>query len=103
MHDIEAILKWTILEGEELVDKYLDVFVSEESVTRSEFYSSIQSGMQISRVFKMNIFEYQETKHLEKDTNKPLYATVIEVEGAVYDIKRTYSKKGSEDIEIICE
>lgn len=102
MYDIEAILKWKILEDGELAEKTLEVYVSEESITRSEFYASVQSGMSIAAVYTMNSFDYEATKHLEADTNRPLYATTIEVEGADYDISRTYKKKDSEEIELIC-
>ncbi len=48
---------------------------------------------------KSNGFEL--TKHTEKDTNKPLYATQVGYDGAVYDIIRTYDKPNSNDIKVI--
>lgn len=100
--DKDAILLWEVLENNVLVSKSQTVFVSEGSITRQEFYLSQQSGMNPSMVLKLNTIDYDLTKHLEKDTNKPLYATKIQIDDAVYDIIRTYKPKDSEEIELIC-
>ncbi|MDF2877994.1 MAG: hypothetical protein K0S30_1090 [Clostridia bacterium] len=100
--DKDAILLWETVVNGELVGKSQPVFVSEGSVTRQEFYVAQQSGMNPSIVFTLNTIDYDLTKHLEQDTNKPLYATKIQVDGAVYDIIRTYKPKDSEEIELIC-
>ncbi len=100
--DKDAILLWEVVENGDLVEKTQPVFVSEGSVTRQEFYVSQQSGMKPSIVFTLNSIDYDLTRHLEKDTNKPLYATKIQVDSAVYDIIRTYKPKDSEEIELVC-
>lgn len=100
--DKDAVLLWEVVENGELVEKSQPVFVTEGSVTRQEFYASQQSGMNPSIVFTLNTIDYDLTKHLEQDTNKPLYATNIQVDGAEYGIIRTYKPKDSEEIELIC-
>jgi hypothetical protein len=100
--DKDAILLWELIENGEIVGKSQSVYVSEGSVTRQEFYVSQQSGMTPSIVFTLNSIDYDITKHLEADTNRPLYATKIKVDGAEYDIIRTYRPKDSEEIELIC-
>lgn len=102
MHDIEAKLMWDEIENGEVTHKTADVFVSSESITRNEFYASYQSGLNPSCAFKVNQYEYELSKHIEKDTNHPLFASSIMIDNAIYNIIRTFQKKGAEDIELIC-
>lgn len=101
--DKEAVLIWDEFKAGEIIEKKQSVFVTEESVTRQEFYAGQQSGMNPTLVFKLNQIDYELTKHIEEDTKRPLYATKIEVDEAVYNIIRTYKQKDSEEIELICE
>lgn len=80
-------------------DVKTEVFVSKKSVTRSEFYTAMQSGMKPSVIFELRIEDYELTKHIEN--GKALFADKVEYEGAIYDIIRTYSKNESM-IELTC-
>ncbi len=102
MNDVEAKLMWDTSTDEGVKRNSVDVFVSDESVKRSEFYASYQSGVNSVCVFLINKYDFELSKHIEKDTNRPLYATSVMVEDAVYNIIRTFKKKDNEDIEMIC-
>lgn len=101
-YDKDAVLLWDVIENGETVTKKQNVFISEESVTRQEFYVSQQSGFNVQNVFKMNSIDFDLSKHLETDTMRPLYASQIIVDGAKYDIVRIYRKTDEEFIELIC-
>lgn len=101
-YDQDAILKWDVYEDGSFKENSYPVYVSEESVKRQEFYASYQAGMNPIIVFNVNYLEFEETKHIDKDTKKPLYATQIEFDGALYDIIRTYRIKNSDNIELTC-
>lgn len=65
-----------------------EVFVNVKSATRSEFYSALQAGMTISKVFTMMLCDYDGQKIIEYDNKK-------------YNITRTYSKD-NELLELNC-
>ena len=80
-------------------DVKTEVFVNKKSVTRSEFYTAMQSGMRPSVVFELRIEDYELTKHIVN--GKALFADKVEYDEAIYDILRTYSKNESM-IELTC-
>lgn len=64
------------------------VFAEAKSVTRSEFYSAMQSGVTAVIVFDINALDYDgETK--------------VEYNGKKYSVIRTYQIK-ADDIELVC-
>jgi hypothetical protein len=101
-YDEEATLIWKIIENGKVTEKTIDVFVSEESITRQEFYASYQAGLKPTCVYELNKYDYEMSKHLDTATNKPLYASQIRVNGATYNITRTYGKRDNESVELVC-
>lgn len=105
----EAIL-WYESEAEKDEDGYVieeskqkvefDVFVKEKSVTRQEFYQSMQAGIRPTIVFEMRREEYEQTAHIVGTKRK--YATCITYDGAEYEILRAYSKDKTM-IELTCK
>ena len=86
--------------AEEEVTKEYPVYVNEKSVTRSEYYAALQTGVQIKLVLETRIEDWEQTEHMVG--KKKEYATQLEYDGAVYDIVRTYRKDKSK-IEIVCK
>ena len=76
-----------------------EVFAQKLSVTRTEFYSAMQSGMRPSIVFKVWNDDYELTKHTQN--GKSVYADKVEYDGSKYDIIRTYSKDETY-LELVC-
>jgi len=73
-----------------ITEEKIEIFVNEKSVTRTEFYSAMQSGIKPSVVFEVHTEDFE----LSRRTigSKPVYAEKIEYKGFVYDVIRTYSK-----------
>lgn len=65
-----------------------DTYVNVKSATRAEFYTALQAGLTISKVFEMRACDYADQKRIEYD-------------GRVYNIIRTYTKDG-EVLELNC-
>ncbi len=80
-------------------DVKTEVFVEKLSVTRSEFYTAMQSGMKPSIVFKVWYDDFELTRH-DVD-GKPVYADKVEYDGNTYNILRTYSKDETV-LELVC-
>jgi len=97
----EGILIYDALINEILTTIETDVFLKKKSVSGTEFYKAVQSGITPSITFETRTIDFELTRHLEKDTNKPLYATQVKYDGAVYDIIRTYDKPNVDDITVI--
>ncbi len=97
--DIASLIYYQVVNGE-AVETKLEIFVNKKSVARQEFYASYQIGVTPTCIFEMRIEDFELTKTIEEGTNKPLYATRILYDGAIYDIIRTYEKSGM--IEITC-
>ena len=79
-----------------------DVFVTVVDIYGQEFYSSYQSGINVTCAFEVNSYDFEVTKHIEADTNKPLYATTIIYDGAEFNIVRHQSIKNTEKTLLIC-
>lgn len=77
-----------------------DEYVEKASVKRSEFYASMQTGMRPSIVFKIRSEDFEETKHIVN--TKAVYASIIEYDGARYNIIRNYTV-GDGMTELVCE
>lgn len=65
-----------------------EVYVNVKSVKRSEFYASLQAGINTTKAFVMRSCDYDGQ-------------TIIEYEGKRYSVVRTYSEDG-ELIELNC-
>lgn len=98
-----AMIAWQEYINDELINKSVKLLVSEESIDRKEFNTSYQSGMAQTLVFKARWCDYEMTKHLDSNTNKPLYGTNLVIDNAEYNIIKTFREKHSEVIELICE
>lgn len=80
----------------------VNVFVTEVDIYGNEFYTSYQSGVNVTRAFEVNSYDFDVTKHIEADTGKALYATEILYDGAKYSIIRHQSIKNTERTLLIC-
>lgn len=72
-----------------------EVFADKKSVTRAEFYSSLQAGINATAVFDVWQADFDESAYDGTE------ATRLEHNGKKYKILRTYSKDG-EMLEITC-
>ena len=86
--------------AEEKKTEEYTIYVSEKSITRSEYYNALQSGIQIKLVLETRLEDWEQSAHMV--SNRKEYATQLEYDGAVYDIVRTYRSDKSK-IEIICK
>lgn len=98
--DIGSLLHNVLVNGETTTVE-TEVYLNKKSVSGTEFYKAIQSGINPSITFETRTSDFELTRHLEADTNKPLYATQVKYDGAVYDIIRTYEKPNTNDIMVI--
>lgn len=78
----------------------VDVFVEEREIKRSEFYESLRSGVQITKVLELRIEDFDLSEH-EDSSGRKVYASKIKMDKEVYKIIRTY-KTGKSKIELIC-
>jgi hypothetical protein len=90
----------TISEGEVKTIE-TEVFLEKKSVSGTEFYKAAQSGITPSITFETRTCDYELTRHIEQDTNRPLFATQVKYDGAIYDVIRTYEKPNENDITVI--
>ena len=87
----------TLTQGKDADGFPADVEVSHEdyankkSVTRSEFYSSMQAGIKATALFETRLCDYEEC-------GSP---TILEHEGKRYKVERTYTKN-NETVELTC-
>jgi hypothetical protein len=102
LYDEDALLTWKILESEEVVEKTLEVKVRCDTTSNDMFNASYQLGTATTYTFKLKNTDFDLTKHLEIDTNKPLYATTIQYDGANYNILKTFRKKSINEIDLVC-
>ena len=98
----DAILIYSKAVSSSVIDIEVPVFVDIVDVYGQEFYLSYQSGINVTMAFEVNKYDFEETKHIEQDTNKILYAAEILYEGAKYNIVRHQQIKDSDKILIIC-
>ena len=98
----DAKLIYYVIESGSAVTKEVDVFIKEVDIFGNEFYTSYQSGINVNCAFEVNSYDFEETRHIDQDTNKPMYASEVEYNGARYNIIRHQSLKNSEDILLIC-
>jgi len=68
-----------------------EVYADKKSVTRSEFYSSMQAGIKATALFETRLCDYEE----------PGSPTILEHEGKRYKVERTYTKD-NEKVELTC-
>jgi len=97
----DAVLIYDIFENEEIIQKEVEVFVDVVDIYGKEFYLSYQSGLDVKIAFEVNYFEFEETKHIEQYTNKPLYANKIRFEDAEFDIVRYQNIKDEKTL-LVC-
>lgn len=98
----EAKLIYENLVDGQIVDVETNVFATMVDIYGNEFYLSYQSGINVQCAFEVNGFDFDETKHIEAETQRPKYATKILYEGAKYDIVRHQSIKNTEKVLLIC-
>lgn len=101
-YDQDAKLVWYTANGSNIEEHSIDVYVQEISVTRQEFYAAYQTDINPVIAFEMHKIDYEDTKHIDNDTKRSLYATEIIFNEAKYNISRTFWKKDSDKIELIC-
>ena len=68
-----------------------EVYANKKSVTRSEFYSSMQTGIKATALFETHLCDYEECES----------PTILNHEGKRYKVERTYTKD-NEIIELTC-
>lgn len=84
----------------EEMDYQVEVFADEKEIKRSEYYESMRSGIQVTKVLEIRIEDFGLSEH--KDTSgRKIYASKVEIDGEVFKIIRTY-KTGKAKIELIC-
>jgi hypothetical protein len=96
MYDIGYLI-YQVLNENKAEPVEIEVFLEQKSVSGTEFYKAIQSGINPEITFETRTCDYELTRHIEADTGKPLFATQIRYDGAVYDIIRAYYKPNSHD------
>lgn len=98
----DAKLIYDIVIGDDIKEAITEVYVTVADIYGNEFYLSYQSGIAVQCAFEVNSFDFEETKHIEVDTGKPLYATRLSYDGATYDIVRHQAIKNTDKTLIIC-
>jgi len=68
-----------------------EVYANKKSVTRSEFYSSMQAGIKATALFETRLCDYEECGN----------PTILEHDGKRYKVERTYTKD-NENVELTC-
>lgn len=91
----------TVVDGA-VVQIETNAFVTVADIYGTEFYASYQSGISVTCAFEVNSYDFEVTKHIEAETNKPLYATSILYTGAEFNIVRHQSIKNTENTLLIC-
>lgn len=82
------------------VEHSYDVFADKKSVTRAEFYSSLQAGVNATAVFITRLCDFDEATFTDLQNVKH-EATRLQHNGKKYKILRTYTKD-NEMLEITC-
>jgi hypothetical protein len=98
----DAKLIYNKLVNDEIVEVSIDTFITVADIYGQEFYLSYQSGIAVQCAFKVSSYDFEETKHIEADTGKPLYAIRLLYDGAKYDIVRHQAIKNTETTLLIC-
>lgn len=99
-NDIAKLIYYGVVNNKP-VKKEIEVYVNKKSITRQEFYTSYQAGLNPKCIFEVRSIDYELTKQIDEDTHKPVYAAQIEYEGGVYEIIRTYEKQNGM-VELTC-
>ena len=73
--------------------------LTEKSIKRAESYEALRSGITLTAVFETRQEDWETTRHL--NNGRPAYAEKVIIDGAEYEIVRTY-KTGKSMIEIVC-
>ena len=97
---IATLIFYTIMDGE-IIENTIPTYAQEKSVTRQERLVSYQTNTDSAYVYDVRSEDYELTKHIDKDTKKPIYASRIMVEEAVFDIVHHYSV-GNGKVELTC-
>lgn len=70
-----------------------EVFAKKQSVKYTQKYLAMQVGQNPELQIEIRMEDWELTKHIVN--HMPLYATKVDIDGAVYDIKDNYSPDGS--------
>lgn len=101
--DIATLIYITETEDDDgypiMAEEKTEVYVNKKSVTRTEFYTAMQSGFRPTALFEVRESDFEVTRHVVN--KKPVYADKLEHEGIIYDIIRTYVKE-NEIMELTC-
>ena len=79
--------------------KEYPVYVSEKSVSRTEFYKALSEHINLKMILELRQEDWNQTEHIVN--GKKEYATRIEYDGCIYDIVRSYRNDRSM-IELSC-
>lgn len=77
----------------------IPVYAEEKSVTRDEFYKSMQAGVSVKIILEVRIEDFELSRHIENE--RTAYARKLRYNDEIYDIIRTY-KPGKSKMEIVC-
>lgn len=89
----EIMLIYNEFVNNQLVETFIEAYGEEADIYGQEFYLSYQSGINIQIALKVNVYDFELTRHIEDETNKALYATQVIYNGARYNIVRHQSLK----------
>lgn len=81
------------------VTKKYPVFVREKSVTRSEYYEALRTGITTKLILEMRAEDWELSAHTV--SGKKEYATRIEYDGYTYDVVRHYAT-GKAMVQVTC-
>jgi len=82
------------------VETSFEVYANKKSVARSEFFASLQAGINATAIFETRLCDFEEAIVIGSDSVKHK-ATRVEYDGDKYNIIRTYTKD-NETLELTC-
>lgn len=97
-----AVLMWNVVENGSIISKSQNVFVMETGNVGQSFNISYQAGINTSYSFKMTRSDFELSRRIDNDTKKPLYASMIKFNDAIFDIVQTNFNPDINEVEIVC-
>jgi hypothetical protein len=94
------LIYYTFSDGS-TVKNIVDTYAKQDALKGQGFNVSFQKGINNAIMLKVRSEDFEESKHLNTETNKMEYATQISFDNAVYDIVWTY-QKDNEYVELTC-
>lgn len=89
----------SVINGE-IMPHSVEVWACKKSITRSEFYTSYQSGLAPQIIFQLRLSAYKLSQVADENGEKR-YASSIVYEGTTYNVIRTY--EDNDMVELTCD